>query len=394
MTITKKIFLLAASLCLLSAGSHAGSLDKRVRHALAFSEKQLKATVALLADSVKIPRSTLPDGSWKTVPPDDWTSGFFPGCLWQMYELTHDAAYRTAAERWTAALEAQQNNPTTHDLGFMLNDSYGQGNRLHPNDAYKRVLLQTAKTLALRFNPTVGCTRSWDNKEWQFPVIVDNMMNLELLFWASKHGGDPQLAEMAVTHALKTMRSHVREDGSTYHLVDFDTLTGNVRKKQTVQGFADESVWARGQAWAMYGFTEVYRETKDARFLATAERAAGYFLAHLPADHVPYWDFKDTAIPNAPRDASAAAIASSALFELCTVTKDAHRAKAYAAAAKQILSSLCAPPYLAEGTPSMALLNHAVGHKPAHSEIDVSIIYGDYYFLEAIHRYQLSLTRH
>jgi len=384
--------LAAAAACFLAPHMRAQSTVSPVEKALSFSQKQLKATVLSMPDMLKLPRSTKPDGSWDTVPPEDWTSGFFPGCLWKMYELSKDTFFLGAAQRWTEVLEAQQYNLTTHDLGFMLNDSYGEGNRLVPNEHYKRVLLQTAQTLASRFNPRVGCTLSWSFGKWQFPVIVDNMMNLELLFWAAKNGGDPKLAEMAVSHGLRTMTTHVRADGSTYHLVDFDTLTGNVLKKQTVQGFADESAWARGQAWAVYGFTAAYRESRDVRFLATAERTADFFIKHLPADNVPYWDFRSTAIPNDHRDVSAAAITSSALFELSTLTKDAKRAASYLAAAKAMLFALCAPPYLAEGSRSKALLNHAVGHKPGGTEIDVSIIYADYYFLEAITRFKASQT--
>jgi hypothetical protein len=304
-----------------------------------------------------------------------------------MYELKGDSSFRAFAQRWTAGLEAQQFNTRTHDVGFIIFCSYGNAHRLTPEEQNKQVLLQAAASLSTRFNPIVGCIRSWDGTDWSYPVIIDNMMNLELLFWATKNGGPPTLRDMAVSHALKTMQNHFRQDGSTYHVVSYDTLTGSVVAKQTHQGYSDESVWARGQAWALYGFTMAYRETNDERFLVTAERAADYFISHLPPDFIPYWDFLAPNIPDAERDVSAAAIACSGLLELSVVAKDSSAKGGYLQAAKNILGALCVPPYLSEGTGSMALLNHGVGNWPAGSEIDVSLIYGDYYFLEALHRY-------
>lgn len=339
-------------------------------------------------DTLLYPRATDSNGYWMKVAPGDWTSGFFPGCLWYGYELTGDTAFRNAAERWTAGLAGQQVNVHTHDVGFIMFDSYGNGYRIHPNAEYKNILLRSAQSLATRFNPKVGCIRSWDNRKWQFPVIIDNMMNLELLFWASKNGGGQDLYDIAFSHALKTMEHHFRSDGSTYHVVDYDSATGRVLSRETHQGYADESVWARGQAWAIYGFTMSYRETRDPQFLQTAEKAAAYFIGHLPTDGIPYWDFLVPNIERQPRDVSAAAIAASALIELSTYTKNSENKGAYESATKKILSSLCQPPYLAEGTTSSGILNHAVGNYPAHSEIDVSLIYADYYFLESLRRYQ------
>ena len=372
---------------LASASAQTQGLDALVSHALKFAQQQARQTVSEINDSTKFARSTMPDGSWKATAARDWTSGFFPGCLWYLNESTKDPFFRQAAERWTAGMAQEQFDTGTHDLGFKIFDSYGNGYRLYPSDEYKKVILQTAETLSKRFNPTVGCIKSWDNRRWAYPVIIDNMMNLELLFWAAENGGPKRLREIAIRHAETTMKNHFRPDGGTYHVLGYDTTNGAVIVRNTHQGYADESVWARGQAWAMYGFTMTYRFTKDPRFLATAQRAADYFIQRLPADNVPYWDFQAPEIPNEPRDVSAAAICSSALFELSAYTKSAAKKAAYLDRAKNILRSLCSAPYLAEGTISHAVLNHAVGSKPAKSEVDVSIIYADYYFIEAMLRY-------
>jgi unsaturated chondroitin disaccharide hydrolase len=377
-------FLLSAFGC---GAVQSQTLETLVPHALEFSKRQLKRSVAEIQDSTKFARCTLEDGSWKTTRARDWTSGFFPGALWYMHEYTKDLFFKSAAERWTAGVTEQQWNTGTHDVGFVIFNSFGNGNRLYPTESYKKVILQAAQTLATRFNPTIGCVKSWDNRKWDYPVIIDNMMNLELLFWAAENGGPKRLREIAIKHAETTMKNHFRPDGSTYHVIAYDTTNGAVKARNTHQGYADESVWARGQAWAIYGYTMSYRFTNDARFLETAQRAANYFIKHLPSDNVPYWDFMAPEIPNEPRDVSAAAIASSALFELSRLVQDKPRQAAYRDVATKILTSLCSAPYLAEGTTSHAILNHAVGSKPAKSEVDVSIIYADYYFIEAMLRY-------
>jgi hypothetical protein len=381
------LFLLLGSIACPMPGQ-ANPLDVRIKKALTYAQNQLRTAVASFGDSVKFMRSADLQGVIQTVPPDDWTSGFFPGLLWYVADYTDDASLRAAADRWTRGLEAQKFNIWTHDVGFMMYCSYGNAYRIQPSPEKREILLQSALSLIKRYNPIVGCIKSWDGRaEWPYPVIIDNMMNLELLFWAASHGGGPVFSDIAVSHALKTMANHVRPDGSTYHVVDFDTLTGDVVRKQTSQGYADESVWARGQAWAIYGFTMVYRETRDPRFLETAERVADFFIKHLPPDHIPYWDFRVPGIPNAERDASAGAIAASGLLELGTLSKDASRRSAYMAAAEGILTSLTAPPYLSQGTASRGIINHAVGNRPRNGEVDVSLIYGDYYAVEAMLRY-------
>jgi unsaturated chondroitin disaccharide hydrolase len=352
-----------------------------------FAQGQLKQTTMEWKDSVRYPKCTGADGKWITSPIQYWTSGFFPGCLWYAFEQSGDLSIRDAALRWTAGLEPIQYLRSHHDVGFMIFNSYGNGYRLTKNKQYKDVILQTARSLMTRYNPVVGCIKSWDNRRWPYPVIIDNMMNLELLFWASQNGGTKEMYDVAVSHAVKTMQNHFRPDFSTYHVLGYDTTTGGVLSKGTNQGYADASCWARGQAWAIYGFTMTYRFTKDPRFLHTAQRAADYFIAHLPPDFIPYWDFQAPAIPNEPRDVSAAAIASSAFLELSLYTTETNLKNKYRDAAEKMLSSMCSPSYLAEGTPSHAILNHSVGSKPSKSEVDVSLIYADYYFLEAMLRY-------
>ena len=363
-----------------------GRLEALTAHALEFARAQLARTIAEIPAADRFPEFTRSDGSWATGDAKDWRSGFFPGCLWLAFEFTRDPAFRAAAEKWTAALAPIRDYGGTHDLGFMIFTSYGNGERVAPSAAYEQVILQAAATLAKRFNPKVGCIKSWDNPRWAFPVIIDNMMNLELLLWAAGHGGPASLREIARSHAAKTMANHVRPDGSTYHVLGYDPDTGAVLARNTHQGSADDSTWARGQAWAIYGFTLMYRFERDARFLATARRAADYFLAHLPSDGVPYWDFQAPGIPREPRDSSAAAIAASALFELAAYGDAPANRESYFEAARRILRSLCAPPYLAEGTASHALLDHGVGSRPGNAEVDASLIYGDYYLLEAIAR--------
>jgi unsaturated chondroitin disaccharide hydrolase len=384
-----------ASLLLAVAAPAAARADAAFRAqvlaTLAFAEQQLLDSVAEVATPTRFPRSTDPaTGRWRTRSSADWTAGFFAGQLWLMYEHSGNPARRSAAEQWTAGVAPQATNTGTHDVGFMIFDSAGQAYRVTGEDAYRQTVLTAAASLDTRFDADVGGTRSWNNPAWEFPIIVDNLMNLELLFWSARHGSDPaamqRWANHAASHALLTRAQHVRADFSTYHLVDFDPHTGAVLSRETVQGAFDESTWARGQAWALYGFTVAYRETQDPVFLATAEAVADVFVSGLPADHVPYWDFEAPGIPNQPRDSSAAAIAASALLELATLSEDPTRAERHRAAAESILASLMSSAYLSDGAESSGLLLHGTGHAPADSEIDVSLIYGDYYFVEALMR--------
>jgi len=358
----------------------------RVARNLKFADEQLTRMLTALGDSEKHPRSLDAEGNLRLVPSSDWTSGFFPGCLWLMYEHTQEEKWKHEAQRFTAHLIREQYNQGTHDLGFMMYCSFGNGYQLTGDENYKEVLLQSAKSLMTRFNPTVGCIRSWDHHEelWQFPVIIDNMMNLELLFWATRASGDSTFYKVAVTHARTTMKNHFREDYSTWHVLNYDTTTGAVLDRNTHQGYAHESCWSRGQAWALYGFTMCYRETKDQRFLQQAGHIADFILQNknLPEDLVPYWDFNAPKIPHEERDASAGAIMCSALYELSAYLGNA--GAEYRRSADNMLESLSSPKYLARtGTNGNFMMQHAVGSKPGKSEIDGPLIYADYYFLEA-----------
>ena len=319
-----------------------------------------------------------------------WCSGFFPGLLWYLYEYTNDAGLKSLAEAYTDRVEKEQYNTGTHDLGFMLYCPYGNALKLAENQAYADVLLTGSKSLCSRYNPTVGLIKSWDHGNWQYPVIIDNMMNLEMLVWAFKQSGNSMFLEIAETHANVTMANHFRADNSSYHVVDYDIITGNVLKKQTAQGAFDESIWSRGQAWGLYGYSMMYRETGNAAYLEQAKKIAALMIDHpnMPADMIPYWDYLAPEIPNAKRDASAAAVMASALIEMSEFVEGDLKAK-YLQVAETQLRTLASPEYLAEvGTNGGFILKHSVGAIPYNSEVDVPLTYADYYFIEALLRYK------
>jgi len=334
------------------------------------------------------PRSLNADGKLVMVPSKDWCSGFFPGELWFLYEYTKDKKWMGLAQKFTTNIEVEKTNGITHDMGFKVYNSVGNGYRLTKDAHYKAVIIEAAKTLSTRFNPVVGSIKSWDNrKQWKFPVIIDNMLNLELLFEATRLTGDSSFYKIAVAHANTAMKNHFRADYSSYHVIDYDPETGKVLHKQTHQGYADESAWARGQAWGLYGYTMCYRETHNKAYLKQAENIAKFIFSNpnLPTDLVPYWDYNDPAIPNTPRDASAAAVAASALYELSTYSKNG---KEYRSTADKIVKTLSEKYQAKAGGSKGFLLIHSTGHKPAGTEIDVPIIYADYYYLEALLRKQ------
>jgi hypothetical protein len=319
-----------------------------------------------------------------------WCSGFYPGSLLYLFEQTGDTILYNEAMRILEPLKKEQFNTTTHDLGFMMYCSFGNANRLLAKPGYKEILINSARSLSTRFNPTVGCIKSWDSKPGDFLVIIDNMMNLELLFQATRMTGDSSFYKIAVTHANTTLKNHFRPDNSSYHVLNYDANTGTVKEKKTAQGAANESAWARGNAWGLYGYTETYRETKDDQYLQQAIKIADFMLSHpnLPADKIPYWDFNAPGIPNALRDASAAAIMASALLELAGYAGK-ERAATYFTTAETILRNLSADQYKASpGTNGGFIIKHCVGHKPAGTEIDVPLTYADYYFIEAMKRYK------
>lgn len=338
------------------------------------------------------PRTIDKEGNIVYVPIDDWCSGFFPGSMWFTYNLTGDAKWLPLAAKYTEDLDSVKYLKWHHDVGFMVGCSYLQGYRLAGKEEYKDVIVETAKSLSTRFRPNAGIIQSWDvdkgwqaERGWKCPVIIDNMMNLELLFEATALSGDSAFYNIAVKHADTTLANHFRADNSCYHVIDYDPQTGEVRGKQTAQGYAHESAWARGQAWAIYGYTVCYRYTKDQKYLDQAQKIYDFIFNHnnLPADLVPYWDYNAPRIPNEPRDVSSAACTASALYELDGYLPGNH----YKETADKILVSLASPGYRAEvGTNGNFILMHSVGSIPHGAEIDVPLNYADYYFLEALMR--------
>jgi hypothetical protein len=340
----------------------------------------------LAYDTTAIPRSLDVSGALRTTTSKSWTSGFYSGSLWQLYDWSKEPQLKDLAIKWMKPIEKERFDSTTHDLGFKLYCSYGQAFRITGRAEYKEVFLQAAETLITRFNPKVGAIRSWDHhqEEWEFPVIVDNMLNLELLFEATKMTGDSTFYHLAKTHATTTMNNHFREDNSSYHVVSFEPSSGEVEKKNTHQGAHHESSWSRGQAWGLYGFTMAYRYTKKDVFLRQAENIAGYIMSHpnLPSDGIPFWDYDAAEIPNEPRDVSAAAVTASALLELCGYSPG--NAKDYVTLVDKILMSLEKENYQAKNGPF--ILDHSVGSVPGEFEVDVPISYADYYYIEALIR--------
>lgn len=320
---------------------------------------------------------------------DWWCSGFYPGILWYLYEYTNDEDLKAEAIRSTALLEKEKNNTGTHDLGFMLYCSYGNGYRLTKNNSYKNIMITGAGSLSTRFNPLIGCIKSWNSSRWQFPVIIDNMMNLEFLCEMTKLSGDSSFYKIAITHANTTIKNHYRDDYSSYHVIDYDTITGKKIKGYTAQGAFDESAWTRGQSWGLYGFTMMYRETQKKEYLDQANNIAGFLLHHktIPADKIPYWDFNATDIPNTYRDASAASIMCSALLELAKYGNGEQR-KEYLNTAVTILKNLSSTYRASVNTNGGFILKHSVGHLPGKSEVDVPLTYADYYFIESLMRYK------
>lgn len=366
-------------------------LDEAIEYCDAQVHRSLRNLCSDSTDYSMIPRNIQGnDTTWacRKATPDEWCSGFWPGVLWYDYELTGDTLVRDEALRYTRELGYLSERPIfDHDLGFLMICSYGNGYRLTADSGYKKVLLASADSLATLFNPNVGTILSWPRNVEMFGghnTIMDNMINLEMLFWASKNGGDKTLYDIAVKHAETTMNHHFRPDGTCYHVAVYDPFDGHFIKGVTHQGYSDSSTWARGQAWAVYGYTMVYRETHDKRFLDFACKVTDAYLSRLPEDMVPYWDFDDPAIPKAPRDASAAGVVASALLELQGYV-DGEKKAEYRDAAVEMLASLNSPAYRS-GKKRCSFLDHSTGHHPAGSEIDASIIYADYYYIEALTR--------
>ncbi len=315
----------------------------------------------------------------------DWTSGFFPGSLWYAYEFTQDEELKAMAAKYTNLLYPIREYTGTHDLGFMINCSYGNALRLSPADSIPAVIIQTADNLCSRFNPSIGAIRSWDFGPWNFPVIIDNMMNLDLLFNAAALTGDSKYTDVAHTHADKTMPNHFREDGTSWHVLSYND-DGTVECKQTFQGKNDDSAWARGQAWGVYGYTACYRQYKEEKYRDFAVKLADMIMSRVTTeDAIPYWDYMAPEGEDTPRDASAAAVTACALLELSTLVEDGGKYFDYA---EKILKSLSSEAYLAKvGTNEGFVLLHSTGSLPHGSEIDVPLNYADYYYLEGLQRY-------
>lgn len=355
------------------------------------AEKQLTGLRELAMKAQNIPRSAENDSVRWIATPYDWTEGFWPGTCWMLYETTGNEKWKQAAIASQKIYIAHKNLTTDHDLGFIFNNSYGKAYRITGQEEYKQVLLDASNSLITRFNKNVGCIQSWDvtsgwqsERGWQFPVIIDNLMNLEMLFEASRITGDRRYRDIAITHANTTMRNHFRQDGSSYHVVDYNPDTGEIAGRVTAQGFADESAWARGQAWGLYAYTMCYRYTNDKKYLDFAEKIAHFILNHpnYPEDGVPYWDFNAPNIPNEKRDASAGAIIASALAELNRYTNDK-----YLKNVQCIMDTLSGDVFMARrGENGHFVLMHSVGSIPHGNEIDVPLNYADYYYIEALMR--------
>lgn len=382
------ILLLIILFAIQSCNTNPQALDQLIEENLSFAIEQSKLLDASVAPEL-LPRSTdMETGELITSDSRWWCSGFFPGILWYLYNYSGDEELMKMAMKRTMLIEKEQYYTGTHDLGFMINNSFGLGHKIAGVEGYKEVMVNGAYSLLSRYNPKVACIRSWDHGKWTFPVIIDNMMNLEFLTWAFRETGDSAFLKATLTHTETTIDNHFRDDYSSYHVVDYDTITGEVLKRQTAQGYADESAWARGQAWGLYGFVSVFRETGEKRYLEQAIGIADFLLCHpnLPEDKIPYWDFNAPNIPDAKRDASAGTIICSALIELQHYVKK-EKSERYRIAAETMLRSLASSDYRAEpGENGNFILMHSVGNIPANSEVDVPLTYADYYFVEALLR--------
>ena len=369
-------------------------MQKVIERSMEVAEQHIRNMVTVLdSQNDRLPRSFNPQtGELITSNSSWWCSGFFPGSLWHLYEYTKNDEFRKLAEQYTTRVENEQFNKGTHDLGFMIYCPFGNGLRLTGNATYQEIIVNASHSLCTRFNSKIGLIKSWEHNrdKWQYPVIIDNMMSLEMLMWAFKNTNDSTFYNVAIIHADNTIKHHFRPDYSTWHVVSYDTITGQPHVKQTHQGASDESMWARGEAWGLYGYTMMYRESEKKEYLNQAINIADLMIGHpnMPEDGIPYWDYNAPKIPNEERDASAGAIMASALIELSGYVDDARKIKYIEQAEKQI-RMLASPEYLAEpNTNGNFIIKHCVGHKPGNSEIDVPLTYADYYFLEALLRYQ------
>ncbi len=394
----KRTILICSALLFLSLSASGQSvrplpLKTVINTALEHSVRQSMRMALMLKDRPGLlPRSADSTGALVTCTSKWWTSGFFPGTLWYLYEYSKNDSLKMFAEEFTQRVKNEQFTTDNHDVGFMINNSFGNAYRITGDTIYRSALLHASRSLMTRFHPVVGATRSWNtdknNRQWQFAVIIDNMMNLELLLRSAGEFNEPSFKTVALSHGDKTMQNHFRPDYSSYHVVSYDTVTGLPHAKQTAQGFSDSSSWSRGQAWGLYGFTMMYRLTKEKRYLQQAQHIADFILHHprLPADKIPYWDFDAPNIPNAYRDASAGAIICSALIELSGYGSPKKKTEYRGVAERQIRTLSSAQFMNNTKRDAPFVLDHSVGSIPHHSEIDVPLTYADYYFVEALLR--------
>jgi rhamnogalacturonyl hydrolase YesR len=386
------ILILLFSLLLVTSCFENKPINKIVDESLAFSLEQYDLMTEVMKDKPdRLPRSTNKDGNLVTSDSHWWTSGFYPGCLWYLYEYSNDPKLKEDAIMMSNRVEREKYTTNNHDVGFIIGCSFGNGFRLTNDERYKEIMITAAKSLSTRFRPKIGCIQSWNSRRgWQCPVIVDNMMNLELLMKVFHLTGDSSFYKIAVSHADTTLKNHYRPDYSSFHVVSYDTITGRVEAKQTAQGAADASAWSRGQAWGLYGYTMMFRETKLDRYLQHAQHIADFLINHpnLPEDKIPYWDFNAPDIPDTERDASAGAIMASALIELSGYV-DADTGKKYMQTAETQIRSLSSSNYKAKrGENGNFILMHSAGSVPGKSEVNVPLSYADYYFIEALMRFR------
>ena len=364
-------------------------IDSLISENLSYAQKKITYFLENL-DVNTYPGSVDDKGQLITIPAKSWEAGYLAGILWYLYDYTREEKWKIYAQQWTAGLELQKFNKNSHDLLFMLYASFGNGYKFTHDELYKDVLIVGSKTLASRYNPQLGYIKSWDafypSQTIQFPVIIDALLANEMLFYVSRISGDSSFYKIAYKHALNTKRDFIRNDYSTYYLVEYDTILNAVKAKRTWLGYADESTWARGHARAIYGSAVVFRETGDSSFLELSKKTADFYMQHprLPADLIPYWDFDDRDIPNAPRDASAACIAASGLLELASLLPAKERDK-YIDFAVRTLKSLASDKY--RNTPNENLgfiLKHSTGSRSWNIEVDKPKISADYYFIESL----------
>lgn len=391
----KKSILPYILILILNFGCSTKEADPNIEQAIGLASAQMKLQLENISwdKPVRYPRTIDSTGNTHYIMYQDWTSGFFTGSIWYMYALTGDSLWKKAGEKLTKSLSPASKITWHHDVGFIINSSFGHCYQFTKNPQYANIIVKAAKSLSTRYRPKVGIIQSWNvnkgwqsQQGWQCPVIIDNMMNLELLFRATQISGDSSYYNIAVSHADKTLKNHFRGDNSSFHVVDYFIKDGGVHKKQTAQGFSDQSAWARGQAWGLYGFTMCFRETGKIRYLRKAQQIADFILnnKNMPRDFIPYWDFNAEGKYAHLRDASAGAIMASALYELSTLVNDGSRYSQYA---DIMVSTLCSPLFSAkEGQNNGFILKHSVGSLPRNKEIDAPLNYADYYFLEALYR--------